>query len=209
MRSLLFLVAVVFTAVVSGATDSSNAKCGMNFAGDSSARNKCPMANQYSGGTVLQQGGCCHLKSGSSLKENEKPGEAKNPDSKDKCPVCGMFVAKYPGFLAQIQFKNKTIVFFDGPKDLFKYYNSIDHYNPGLKVSDILKIFVTDYYTQSPIEGLNARYVTGSDISGPMGRELVPFEKAAEAEDFKNDHHGAAILQFNDITAEILKSLDK
>lgn len=137
------------------------------------------------------------------------PSEAKKPGPKDKCPVCGMFVAKYPGFLAQVQFKDSTTVFFDGPKDLFKYYRSLDKYSPGNKVSDIKAVFVTNYYTQSPINALTALYIIGSDITGPMGKELVPFEKTGEAADFKKDHNGTAILLFNDVTPEIIGSLDK
>jgi copper chaperone NosL len=35
------------------------------------------------------------------------------PSPRDKCPVCGMFVAKYPDFLAQIVFKDGSALFFD------------------------------------------------------------------------------------------------
>ena len=38
----------------------------------------------------------------------------------DKCPVCGMFVAKYPDFLAQIIFADDSHALFDGAKDMFK-----------------------------------------------------------------------------------------
>ncbi|MGQ9653410.1 MAG: nitrous oxide reductase accessory protein NosL, partial [Thermodesulfobacteriota bacterium] len=36
------------------------------------------------------------------------------PGPKDKCPVCGMFVAKYPDWTAQVLFKDGRSVFFDG-----------------------------------------------------------------------------------------------
>jgi len=140
---------------------------------------------------------------------NKQPANAKHPGPKDKCPVCGMFVAKYPGFLTQIQFNDNTAVFFDGPKDLFKYYRSIGRYNTGKKISDIGKLFATDYYSQQSIDGYVAVYVTGSDITGPMGKELVPFKDIKDAEEFKKDHNGSAILGFKDITDKILESLDK
>ena len=44
------------------------------------------------------------------------------PSPKDKCPVCGMFVAKYPDWVGEIIFKDGSAAFFDGAKDLFKYY---------------------------------------------------------------------------------------
>jgi nitrous oxide reductase accessory protein NosL len=139
----------------------------------------------------------------------DKKSEALAAGGSDKCPVCGMFVAKYPGFLGQIQFNDGKTVFFDGPKDLFKYYLTIEHYAPGKKTSAIARIFVTDYYSQQPINGLDAQYVIGSDINGPMGRELVPFENLAGAQDFKKDHKGISILGFKDITEKIIASLGK
>ena len=137
------------------------------------------------------------------------PVEATSAGEKDKCPVCGMFVAKYPGFLAQIRFKDGGIAFFDGPKDFFTYYLALNKYNPKKKIPDIEAAFVTNYYTQSPINALTALYVVGSDITGPMGKELVPFETAGEAADFKKDHKGTRLLLFNDVTTEVLKDLDK
>jgi nitrous oxide reductase accessory protein NosL len=35
---------------------------------------------------------------------------------------------------------------------------------------------------------VSAYYVLGSDIYGPMGRELIPFEKEADAKEFIKDH---------------------
>ena len=39
------------------------------------------------------------------------------PSPTDKCPVCGMFVAKYPDFLARIVFQDGSYAFFDGSKE--------------------------------------------------------------------------------------------
>jgi copper chaperone NosL len=130
------------------------------------------------------------------------------PSSKDKCPVCGMFVAKYPDFLAQIIFKDGTAFFFDGPKDMFKFYFNLQRYSPKKKVEDIGTLYVTDYYSLLPIDGFTALYVIGSDVYGPMGRELIPFGKNHEALEFKRDHKGKEILNFQDITSSVVKGLD-
>src|SRR5512139_1628637 len=105
-------------------------------------------------------------------------GERKpiKPTPKDKCPVCGMFVAKYPDFLAEIIFKDGSTFFFDGTKDMFKYYFNLKKYNPSKKLEDIDSIYVTDYYNLILIDGFKAYYVVGSDVYGPMGRELISFE---------------------------------
>ena len=137
-------------------------------------------------------------------------GERKpiKPSPKDKCPVCGMFVAKYPDFLAEILFKDGTSAFFDGTKDMFKYYFNLKKYQPSQNISDMDSIYVTNYYHLTMIDGLSAYYVLGSDIYGPMGRELIPFEKEADAKEFMKDHQGKSVLKFNEITYEMVKSLD-
>ncbi|MDD5245340.1 MAG: nitrous oxide reductase accessory protein NosL [Syntrophorhabdaceae bacterium] len=137
-------------------------------------------------------------------------GEKKpaKPTSKDKCPVCGMFVAKYPDFVAQIIFKDGSIAFFDGTKDMFKYYFNLPKYNPGQKETDIDSIYVTDYYSLNPVDGRKASYVHGSDVYGPMGKELIPFEKVGEAKEFMKDHKGKSVLRFQDITVSVIKGLD-
>jgi nitrous oxide reductase accessory protein NosL len=126
----------------------------------------------------------------------------------DKCPVCGMFVAKYPDFVDQIVFKDGTHAFFDGVKDMMKYYFDLPKYNPKKTAADIAAILVTDYYTMTLIDGLQAFYVIGSNVYGPMGKELMPFKDEAAAKEFKVDHQGTSVLLFKEITPEIIKTLD-
>jgi copper chaperone NosL len=127
----------------------------------------------------------------------------------DKCPVCGMFVAKYPDFVDQIVFKDGSHVFFDGIKDMMKYYFDLKKYNPAKTQADIGAILVTDYYNLTLIDGYKAWYVVGSDVYGPMGKELMPFKDEAAAKEFKIDHKGTAILSFQDITPALIKTLDQ
>jgi nitrous oxide reductase accessory protein NosL len=130
------------------------------------------------------------------------------PSREDKCPVCGMFVAKYPDFLCQVLFKDGSKAFFDGAKDMFKYTLNLSKYNPGKTRSDIQAVFVTDYYDLVPIDGLKAYYVTGSTVYGPMGKELIPFVEEEAAKEFLVDHSGSLILRHGEVTLETLKSLD-
>ncbi len=130
------------------------------------------------------------------------------PAKNDKCPVCGMFVAKYPDFVAEILFKDGSYAVFDGAKDMFKYYFNLQKYNPKKKQTDIDSIYITDYYNLTLIDGFEAYYVIGSDVYGPMGRELIPHETIQDAEEFLKDHNGKSIIRFTDITNEIIQSLD-
>ncbi len=130
------------------------------------------------------------------------------PSKKDKCPVCGMFVYKYPDWVGEILFKDGSMAFFDGAKDLFKYYYNLKKYNPEKGIKDIAAIYVTEYYDMKIIDARSAFFVVGSDVYGPMGKELIPFVSKPDAEAFKKDHKGKRILKFEDIKPGIIKKLD-
>jgi nitrous oxide reductase accessory protein NosL len=128
------------------------------------------------------------------------------PTAQDRCPVCGMFTAKHPEFLAQVVFADGAYLTFDGPKDLFTYLLEPEAYG-GRSPADGDGIFVTEYYSLEPIEARAALFVVGSDVHGPMGHELIPFATRDDAEEFQRDHRGAAVLTFADVTAEVLAEL--
>lgn len=132
---------------------------------------------------------------------------ATTPTHKDKCPVCGMFVSKYPNWTTTITFKDNSSLFFDGAKDLFTYYHAIKKYTPNKKQSDIAAITVIDYYTLKQIDARSAYFVIGSDVYGPMGHELIPFAKETEAKGFLKDHKGKKVLRLNEISSEVVKGL--
>lgn len=126
----------------------------------------------------------------------------------DRCPVCGMFVYKYPKWVAQIYFQDGSAYFYDGAKDLFKHIFDTGKYTPG-KTSDKIKaIYVTDYYEVELIEAKSAYYVLGSDVLGPMGHELLPFKDQESAQEFLEDHKGKSIVRYQDVTPAIIQSLD-
>lgn len=134
-------------------------------------------------------------------------GSVPTPGPRDKCPVCGMFVAKYPDWTASIQFKDGSRSYFDGVKDLLKFYLAPDKYGsrPG---SLPVAIGVKDYYSLEMVDGRNAYYVIGSDVLGPMGKELIPFARQADAAEFLRDHRGTRILRFKELTPAILRQLE-
>lgn len=124
------------------------------------------------------------------------------PAKKDKCHVCGMFVYKYPEWVAEIIFKDGSYAVFDGPKDMFKFYFNIPKYNRNKTKEDIAGIHVTEYYTTKHMSAKDMFFVIGSDVYGPMGEELIPVKGRKEAETFAKDHKGKKILRFEQITPE-------
>jgi len=130
--------------------------------------------------------------------------EAPRQHSKrDKCPVCGMFVYKYPEWVGQIIFKDGTVEFFDGAKDLFKYYFDLKKYNPRKTKADIQAIYVSEYYETKIIRAEDAYFVVGSDIYGPMGKELIAISTQEGAREFLKDHKGEEVLKRMDRTAPL------
>jgi len=133
------------------------------------------------------------------LWEVKKAEQTKIPEQKieikkdEKCPVCGMFVYKYPKWASQIFYKDHHLSF-DGVKDMMKYFFKHN--------SNISKILVTDYYSQKVIDAFEAYFVVGSDVPGPMGDELIPFKSESEAKAFSMDHKGIKVLKFKDIKRE-------
>lgn len=130
------------------------------------------------------------------------------PSARDKCPVCGMFVAPYPNWAGAIVYKDGGRLYFDGPKDLFTFYLAPEKYGSARKRADVAAIYVTEYYSVAAIDGRKAFYVVGSDVRGPMGKELVPFAKKADAEGFLKDHRGQKVLRFDEIAPATLKLLE-
>lgn len=141
-------------------------------------------------------------------------GELKNNDKimqvpqKAKCPVCGMFVFKYPKWAAKLV-AGDHIHFFDGVKDMMKFYFNPSKFAHSHTPKDFEDIKVTDYYSQNEIDGRTAYYVLHSNVFGPMGHELIPFESKDNAQTFLKEHNGRLIVSFEEITEQQVYDLDK
>ncbi len=118
----------------------------------------------------------------------------------EKCPICGMYLYKYPSWVCKINSKEKSAGF-DGIKDMMKYY--FDHKDATAE------ILVQEYYTAKTINARDAFFVLGSDVYGPMGNELIAFKDEKSAKRFMLDHNAKEILKFQEITQEKVYDLDK
>jgi copper chaperone NosL len=130
------------------------------------------------------------------------------PTPTDTCQVCGMFVTKYPEWIATVVYRDGVAAHFDGPKDLFKYLFDLRRYAPGRQREDVTLLAVTEYYGLARIDARSAWFVIGSDVLGPMGHELIPLASIEEAQEFLADHRGRAVLRFEDVTPQVIEGLD-
>jgi len=118
-----------------------------------------------------------------------------------------MFVAKYDVWITQVRHgKSPEILSFDGVKDMMAYYFAPELYG-GKSRNGISEVWVKDYYSLKWLDGRQAFYVTGSDVHGPMGHELVPFSTRAAAGSFLKDHHGNRLLAFTEITSALVEEM--
>lgn len=125
----------------------------------------------------------------------------------EKCPVCGMFVYKYPRWVAVFgELDSSDRFVFDGVKDAMKFY--FNHAKYGHRDFEFSGGFVSDYYSGNMIDITDAYFVVGSDVLGPMGNELIPFLNESDARAFKLEHRGRDILRFDDINECIVLALD-
>jgi len=136
---------------------------------------------------------------------HEHTKEAITVPPKSKCPVCGMFVTKYPKWVSIIKIEKNTH-YFDGVKDMMKYY--IFDADFPYDRSKITEIKVTDFYTLQEINAKEAFYILGSDVFGPMGDELIPFETEEGAKNFMKDHSAEKIIRFQEINPKLIMALD-
>ena len=130
--------------------------------------------------------------------------EPKSPSKTDRCPVCGMFVAPYRDWVATLVFKHGSQLFFDGPKDLLRYYYALPTKNDPRTRAEIAGIYVTDYYSTKVVPIEEVFLVLGSDVTGPMGKELIPVAGAEAARTFARDHNGEQVISFEQLTPQLL-----
>jgi len=118
----------------------------------------------------------------------------------EKCQVCGMYLHYYPTWVSQINYPNNETYKFDGIKDMMKFY-----FNNKEGIVDIL---VQDYYSLKTLNAREAFFVIGSDVTGPMGYELIAFSDKKKAMSFSLEHKGKKVLSFDKVTEYMVRSLD-
>jgi len=123
------------------------------------------------------------------------------------CQVCNMKVGASTLGPAALVLADGKVIGFDGTGDLFRHVLEPQKY--GLDTAAIKHLFVTEYGTKTFLDAKKAFYVTGSDVTGHMGPDVVAFSKKEDAEKFKADHHGAKVAAYAQLTLDDLKAKKK
>jgi hypothetical protein len=107
-----------------------------------------------------------------------------------RCAHCGMKIDPASPFLAELDGRK-----FDTPRCAL-----IEWVSGGKRGT----VSVQDYYDRAKHPASDVRFVTGSDVVGPMGAELVPVDESRVAK-FEKDHGGTRALALADIDEKALQ----
>ncbi len=130
--------------------------------------------------------------------KKEKPAPVQ---MEHRCANCNMIVEKYPNWMQKVVLAGNDTLYFDGTRCMFKILNESE--------KEVQSVLVKDYYSLEYINGKAAWYVIGSDVLGPMGSELIPFEEEAAAKEFFKDHAAEKIVRFDDVDLKLVMRLAK
>ncbi|WP_068639284.1 nitrous oxide reductase accessory protein NosL [Thauera butanivorans] len=124
-----------------------------------------------------------------------------------RCPVCGMYPARFPNWAAQIIFSDGSVHFFDSPVDLFAFLDEPARFDAEHTAEDAAALYVADHLSGGWLDARKAVFVIGSGVRGPMrGPDLPAFAEAAAAQAFIAEHGGRA-LAFDEIDRSTVRDL--
>lgn len=86
-------------------------------------------------------------------------------------------------------------VVFDSVKCMFRWLG---------QHADAREPWVTEHLTRTERPAREVFFVTGTDLQGPMGPDLVPVDTREHAEEIRRSHHGEAVLTFAEVTPEVV-----
>lgn len=114
------------------------------------------------------------------------------PDA--RCPVCGMYPARFPQWAAQLIYDTGDVHFFDSPLSLFQYLTTQDLWAQGRLASRVLAAYVTDTAGGGWVGAQDAAYVVGSSLLGPMRNGNFPaFGAPGAADRFAQERGGRRV----------------
>lgn len=124
-----------------------------------------------------------------------------------RCPVCGMYPARFPRWAAQLIFTDGAAHFFDSAVDLFLYLADSTPFDKQHRREDVAALYVTDFGGQGWVDARQAYFVTGSQARGPMrGADLPAFARAEAAAAYVAEH-GGRVIGFAAVDAPLLTAL--
>lgn len=117
-----------------------------------------------------------------------------------RCANCGMRVPPDSAWRAGLTSRGGEALSFDAPKCMFRVLH-------GERGQGAREPWIIEYDSREQRPARSVVYVIGSDVEGPMGRDVIPIANRERAERFLRDHHGTRILTFDEVTTQVVDSL--
>ncbi|MGD9899242.1 MAG: nitrous oxide reductase accessory protein NosL [Calditrichaceae bacterium] len=119
------------------------------------------------------------------------------------CANCGMITNEYPVWEKTMVSADHGTEYFDSAKCMFMVI--LDSAKAPGQISEII---TKDFITSNELDARDAYYVMGSDVMGPMGKDLVSFGSRNAAQTFVSEHGGDEVLEFSDINMAVIQKLN-
>lgn len=119
----------------------------------------------------------------------------------ERCPVCGMYPARFPKWRTQVVFRDRSGAAFDSAVNLFRFLNRLERYAPQRRREDVADLYLTDYDSGKWLPGDDALVVIDSNLSGPMGDAGLPAFASREAAQRFVTERGGRLLPFSAVVA--------
>lgn len=126
-----------------------------------------------------------------------------------RCPVCGMYPARYPHWAAQVIFRDGAAHYFDSPVNLFDFLHNVSRYERRYSLDDVAVSYVRDLDSGQWVEASQAFFVHGSRVTGPMRNADLPAFASRNAADAFVDQHRGTVLTAPDMTPALLAPLSR
>jgi nitrous oxide reductase accessory protein NosL len=124
-------------------------------------------------------------------------------------PIYLLPLKKYPKWICEADQKSGKRVFFSSVKSMMSVYLHQPYFiKHKVLDSNITKLYVQDYLNGRKVDAKKAKYLFGSNVIGPHGDDLIPFESDTNAKLFMLKNGGAKILPFSKISKGLIRYLD-
>jgi nitrous oxide reductase accessory protein NosL len=143
----------------------------------------------------------------------------------DTCDVCGMVIPNHPGPSSEIFYADQepnghpNPARFDSTWEAFQFdfaredwerqafyvtdYSSVDY---EIRTDDGQKLISTHPQKEAFVGAETVTFVVGSEVVGAMGKDLIAFSEASDAESFR-DEHGGELATMDDVTPTMIGGL--
>ncbi len=125
-----------------------------------------------------------------------------------RCPVCGMYPARYPKWAAQLRYRDGAVRYFDSPVEMLAFLADVPRYDKTHTLDDVRGKWLSDASGSGQwIAFESAWLVHGSTMLGPMRTPDLPAFLSEEAAQHFAKEYGGHAMKAVDVPPDVVHSL--